>query len=134
VLRHDLQRLPFSARIDYPQDKISTVDNGSSYIDREGLASFHTGRPPRNKGRRYPPDPPTVQEICAVMCAAGDDPDGLRLRGLIVALWRAQVCGSARRLRSSRATWTRCVVRSSFVAAKAANAARSAWTAGPGSS
>src|SRR5437588_11144599 len=53
------------------------------------LASFHAGHPPRNKGLRYPPDPPTVEEIIAVMCAAGDDPDGLRLRGLIVVLWRA---------------------------------------------
>ena len=36
------------------------------------------------KGRRYPPDPPTVEEIIAVMRAAGDSPDGLRLRGVIV--------------------------------------------------
>jgi integrase len=35
------------------------------------------------------PDPPTVEEIIAVMRAAGDDPDGVRLRGLIVVLWRA---------------------------------------------
>jgi len=53
------------------------------------LASFHIGRPPRNKGMRYPPDPPTVEEIIAVMRAVGEDPDGLRLRGLIVVLWRA---------------------------------------------
>lgn len=53
------------------------------------LASFHTGRVPRNKGLHYPPDPPTVQEIISVMSAAGDGPDGLRLRGLIVVLWRA---------------------------------------------
>ena len=53
------------------------------------MSSFHAGRPPRNKGLRYPPDPPTVEEIIAVMYAAGDDPDGLRLRGLIVVLWRA---------------------------------------------
>jgi len=53
------------------------------------LASFHEGHPPRNKGLRYPPDPPTVEEIIVVMRAAGDDPDGLRLRGLIVVLWRA---------------------------------------------
>jgi site-specific recombinase XerD len=53
------------------------------------LASFHEDRPPRNKGLRYPPDPPTVEEIIAVMRAAGDDPDGLRLRGMIIALWRA---------------------------------------------
>jgi integrase len=52
-------------------------------------SSFHRGVPPRNKGLRYPPDPPTVEEIIAVMRAAGDSADGLRLRGLIVVLWRA---------------------------------------------
>ena len=53
------------------------------------LSGFHQGRPPRNNGVRYPPDPPTVEEIIAVMRAAGDRPDGLRLRGVIVVLWRA---------------------------------------------
>ena len=53
------------------------------------LASFHRGHPPRNKGLRYPPDPPIVEEIIAVMHAAGDRPDGIRLRGVIVVLWRA---------------------------------------------
>ena len=52
-------------------------------------SSFHQGLPPRNKGRRYPPDPPTVEEIIAVMRAAGDGHDGVRLRGVIVMLWRA---------------------------------------------
>jgi site-specific recombinase XerD len=51
------------------------------------LSTFHQGRPPRNKGQRYPADPPTVEEIIAVMHAAGDD--AIRLRGLIVVLWRA---------------------------------------------
>jgi site-specific recombinase XerD len=50
---------------------------------------FHRGRPPRNKGRRYPADPPRVEEIIAVMRAAGSSPPGLRMRGLIVVLWRA---------------------------------------------
>jgi site-specific recombinase XerD len=53
------------------------------------VSGFHKGRSPRNKGLRYPPDPPTVEEIIAVMRVAGDSPDGLRLRGLIVVLWRA---------------------------------------------
>jgi integrase len=44
---------------------------------------------PRNKGMRYPPDPPIVDEIVAVMRAVGDEPDALRLRALIVVLWRA---------------------------------------------
>jgi integrase len=53
------------------------------------LSSFHQGRPPRNKGLRYPPDPPTVEEITAVMRSAGDDREGLRVRAVIVMLWRA---------------------------------------------
>lgn len=56
---------------------------------RATLASFHQGLPPRNKDLRYPADPPTVEEIIAVMHAAGDDPDGLRLRRVIVVPWRA---------------------------------------------
>jgi integrase len=53
------------------------------------LPQFHTGRPPRNKGIRYPADPPTVEEIVAVMRHAGDRVHGRRLRALIVVLWRA---------------------------------------------
>ena len=52
------------------------------------LSSFHQDRTPRNKGVRYPPDPPTVEEIIAVM-RAPDGPDGIRLRGVIIVLWRA---------------------------------------------
>jgi len=46
------------------------------------LPEFHAGRPPRNKGMRYPADPPTVEEIVAVMRAAGETTHGQRLRGL----------------------------------------------------
>ena len=53
------------------------------------LPGYHQGRPPRNKGLRYPPDPPPVEEIIAVMRAAGDEADGVRLRGVIVVLWLA---------------------------------------------
>ncbi|HEY1711521.1 MAG TPA: tyrosine-type recombinase/integrase [Solirubrobacteraceae bacterium] len=53
------------------------------------LPGYHRGRPPRNKGLRYPPDPPTVDEIVAVMSAAGETAGGVRLRSLIVVLWRA---------------------------------------------
>jgi hypothetical protein len=52
------------------------------------LSDFHQGRPPRNKGLRYPADPPTVEEIIAVMRAAGEDANAVRLRGLIVVLGR----------------------------------------------
>jgi site-specific recombinase XerD len=53
------------------------------------MSSFHTGVSPRNKGMRYPPDPPTIEEIVAVMRASGDSPEGVRLRAIIVLLWRA---------------------------------------------
>ncbi len=53
------------------------------------LPGFHAGRPPRNKGFRYPPDPPRVEEIVTVMREAGETVHGLRLRALIVVLWRA---------------------------------------------
>ena len=53
------------------------------------MPSFHQGRAPSNKGLRYLPDPPGVAEIVAVMRAAGEGPEGVRLRGIIVVLWRA---------------------------------------------
>ena len=48
-------------------------------LDRAGrrrspatMPGYHTGRPPANKGRRYPADPPRVEEIVAVMRQAGE--------------------------------------------------------------
>jgi integrase/recombinase XerD len=55
------------------------------------MPGHHAGRVPPNKGRRYPADPPTVDEIVAVMRQAGDTRHGRRMRGLIVVLWRAGV-------------------------------------------
>jgi site-specific recombinase XerD len=53
------------------------------------MPGYHAGRVPRNKGMRYPADPPTVEEIVAVMRQAGDGIHALRIRGLIAVLWRA---------------------------------------------
>jgi integrase len=53
------------------------------------LPGYLAGRPPRNKGLRYPPDPPTVEEIVAVMRQAGDGAHGARMRAFVVLLWRA---------------------------------------------
>ena len=53
------------------------------------MPGYHAGRPPRNKGIRYPADSPRVEEIVAVMRQAGAGIHGARLRGLIVVLWRA---------------------------------------------
>ncbi len=65
-------------------------------LDRAGrrrspatMPRFHAGHAPGNKGLRYPADPPKVEEIIAVMRAAGDRAHGRRLRGLIVIMWRA---------------------------------------------
>ena len=69
-------------------ESIPLLDRAGRRRSPATAASFHRGVAPRNKGLRYPPDPPTVEEIIAVMRAAGDDPDGVRLRGLIVVLWR----------------------------------------------
>jgi site-specific recombinase XerD len=68
----------------------------SSLLDAAGrrrspatMPGYHAGRPPRNKGMRYSADPPTVDEIVAVMRHASDDRHGFRLRAMIVVLWRA---------------------------------------------
>lgn len=53
------------------------------------VPGYRRGCAPRNKGRRYPADPPRVEEIIAVMRTAGDNPHGIRMRALIVILWRA---------------------------------------------
>ena len=53
------------------------------------MPGFRAGKAPRNKGQRYPADPPTVEEIVAVMRQARQARYGHRLNGLIVVLWRA---------------------------------------------
>ena len=53
------------------------------------LSEFHAGRAPGNTGQRYAADPPTVEEIIAVMRHARHVRYGNRPNGLIVVLWRA---------------------------------------------
>jgi site-specific recombinase XerD len=67
----------------------TVVDTAGRRRSPATLPGHHQGRAPRNKGLRYPADPPTVEEIIAVMRAAGEDEEAVRLRGLIVVLWRA---------------------------------------------
>ncbi len=95
------------------------------------MPRYHQGRAPRNKGLRYPADPPTIEEIVAVMHAAGDGPDGARLCALIVMLWRAglrigEALDLAEQISTARAApcWSG--------EARAGSAARSERTAGPG--
>jgi integrase len=97
------------------------------------MPGYHRGRPPRNKGEEYPADPPTVEEIVAVMRTAGDRPDAHRLRALIVLLWRAGLRISEA-LALQESDLDRAVVPCSFGERKAASGARSGWTAGHGTS
>ncbi len=53
------------------------------------VPGFRTGCPPRNKGLRFPADPPRVEEIIAVTRIAGNGIHGGRIRALVVILWRA---------------------------------------------
>ena len=53
------------------------------------MPGFHRGRVPRNRGRRYPADPPTVEEIIAILRHCRDTPAGRRLRALLILLWRS---------------------------------------------
>ena len=52
---------------------LSVLDAAGRRRSPATLPGYHTGRPPRNKGMRYPADPPTVEEIVAVMRHAPDD-------------------------------------------------------------
>src|SRR4051812_45061150 len=97
------------------------------------MPGYHAGRPPRNKGRLYPADPPTVEEIVAVMREASDDPHGYRLRALVVVLWRGGL-RVAEALALGEGALDPGAGRCSCAAARAAGAARSAWTPGAGSS
>jgi integrase len=67
----------------------ATLDAAGRRRSPATYPDYLAGRSPRNKGRCYPADPPRVEEIMAVMREAGERPPGLRLRGLIVVLWRA---------------------------------------------
>jgi integrase len=108
-------------------------------LDRAGrrrspatMPGFHAGRPPGNKGLRYPADPPKVEEIIAVMRAAGDDVHGRRLRALIVVLWRAGLrIQEALALAEADLDQRRGAL---LVRRGKGGAARSAWTPGAGKS
>src|SRR5215207_6772093 len=67
----------------------NTLDVAGRRRSPASFPEYLAGRPPKNKGRRYPADPPRVEEIMAVMGEAGQGPPGIRLRALVVVLRRA---------------------------------------------
>jgi hypothetical protein len=81
---------------------MSVLDAAGRRRSPATMPGYHAGRPPRNKGIRYPADPPTVEEIVAVMRHAPEDRHGWRVRAMIVVLWRAGAAhpGSARARRA----------------------------------
>jgi hypothetical protein len=97
------------------------------------LPGYHAGRPPRNKGMRYPADPPTVDEIVAVMRHAPDDRHGWRVQAMIVVLWRAGL-RIQEAPRSPSTISTTGADRCWSATAREGGDARSAWTSGAGSS
>src|SRR6266542_2598981 len=72
-----------------PMISLSALDSAGRRRSLATMPGYHAGRPPRNKGMRYPADPPTVEEIVAVMRHAAANRHGWRLRAMIVVLWRA---------------------------------------------
>jgi integrase len=68
---------------------LSALDVAGRRRSPATMPGYHAGRPPRNKGMQYPADPPTVDEIVAVMRHTCGDRHGFRLRAMIVVLWRA---------------------------------------------
>src|SRR3954447_5882898 len=68
---------------------LSVLDAAGRRRSPATLPGYHAGRPPRNKGMRYPADPPTAGEIVGVMGRVRDDRHGWRVRAMIVVLWRA---------------------------------------------
>jgi site-specific recombinase XerD len=68
---------------------LSVLDAAGRRRSPANMPGYHAGRPPRNKGIRYPADPPTVDEIVAVMRHTGEHRHGWRLRAMVVVLWRA---------------------------------------------
>ncbi len=68
---------------------LSVLDAAGRRRSPATLPGYHAGRPPRAKGMRYPADPPTVEEIVAVMRQTADDRHGWRVRAMIAVLWRA---------------------------------------------
>lgn len=70
-------------------DPVVLLDAAGRRRSAATMPGHRRGQSPRNKGMRYPADPPSVEEIVLVMRHAGDRSHGMRMRGLIVVMWRA---------------------------------------------
>ena len=100
-------------------------------VGRRALPGLHAGRPPLNKGGHCPADPPTLEEIGAVIRATVTPRHSRRLGALIVVPWRAGL-RTREALGVGERTSTVAAARCSSAAARAAAVARSACTRGLG--
>jgi hypothetical protein len=89
-------------------------------------------RRPANKGRRYPADPPRVEETIGVMREAGEGPYGRRMRALMPSSG-VPACASPRPSPWRNPTSSQAGAQSLFDTVKAEGDGRSAWTIGVGS-
>ena len=60
---------------------LSALDVAGRRRSPATMPGYHAGRPPRNKGMQYPADPPTVDEIVAVMRHTGNNRHGWQAAG-----------------------------------------------------
>lgn len=71
-------------------------DRRGYYRSPVTLPSYRRGHPSTNKGRKFPAEPLTHEEVYALIAACGRGPAGKRNRALITVLWRAGLrCGEA---------------------------------------
>jgi integrase len=53
------------------------------------IPGFHAGRVPRNRGRRYPADPPSNEDLLKLLRGCPPTPTGRRTSAIIILLWRS---------------------------------------------
>src|SRR5215207_6638478 len=80
---------PLSDWEEAPMTVSPVLDSAGRRRSPATMPGYHAGRAPHNKAHLYPADPPTVEEIIAVMRQTAHDRHGARLRALIVVLWRS---------------------------------------------
>lgn len=65
------------------------LDRRGLYRSPVTLSSYRKGKPSHNRGRKFPADPPTPEEVYAMLAACGRGAAGRRDRAMIVMMWRA---------------------------------------------
>lgn len=64
-------------------------DDQSDGVRRVTSPGYFNGRPSHNRGKKFPPTPPSPEEVVAIINAMPDTPVGRRNRALTIVLWRA---------------------------------------------